>query len=180
MPLKELYFKHKALQSLGHSNLPGTLEISDTGLKVQYIRELHKGVQELFNSFPTIAVWAAVKFAYRPVVTKSNERRHRFSFVPLIRDSTGAGSGDEDHAAADKSRVYHDLDYEEISLASAGPHPPVFACVMRRAGNPKQLECHGFICNSAEDAIIIAANLYQALVDTMKKNKHGKVMIIFN
>ena len=38
---------------------------------------------------------------------------------------------------------------------------------------PKQLECHGFICSSAEDAIIIAANLYQALVDTMKRNKMG-------
>ena len=51
------------------------------------------------------------------------------------------------------------------------PHPPVFACVMRRSGSPKQLECHGFICSSAEDAIIIAANLYQSLLDTMKKNK---------
>ena len=39
------------------------------------------------------------------------------------------------------------------------PHPPVFACVMRRSGSPKQLECHGFICSSAEDAIIIAANI---------------------
>ncbi len=75
--------------------------------------------------------------------------------------------------------MLHDLDYEEITLAAAGPHPPVFACVMRRAGMPKQLECHGFICSSAEDAIIIAANLYQALVDTMKKNKNaGKVNYI--
>ena len=44
-PLKELYFKWRALRNLGHSNLPGTLEINDTGLTVQYIRELHKGVQ---------------------------------------------------------------------------------------------------------------------------------------
>ena len=80
----------------------------------------------------------------------------------------------------EKCRVLHDLDYEEINLAAAGPHPPVFACVMRRAGMPKQLECHGFICSSAEDAIIIAANLYQALVDTMKKNKNaGKVNYLF-
>ena len=68
---------------------------TSVGLKVQYIRELHKGVQELFNSFPTIAVWAAVKFAYRPVTSKSGERRHKFSFVPLIRDSNG-GSSEED------------------------------------------------------------------------------------
>ena len=161
VPLKELYFKHKALQSLGHSNLPGTLEISDTGLKVQYIRELHKGVQELFNSFPTIAVWAAVKFTHKAVILPSNERRQKFAFTPLISDPQNE----------ERRRVFYDLDNEEINLAQSGPHPPVFACVMRRSGMPKQLECHGFICASSEDAIIIAASLYQALVDTMKKHK---------
>jgi hypothetical protein len=44
---------------------------------------------------------------------------------------------------------------------------------MRRSGSPKQLECHGFICASAEDAIIMAANLYQSLLDTMKKHKNA-------
>ena len=77
LPLKELYFKNKALKSLGHSNLPGTLEILGEGMKIQYIRELHKGVQEIFNSFPTIAVWAAVKFVHKSVILPSNERRHR-------------------------------------------------------------------------------------------------------
>ena len=161
VPLKELYLKHKALQSLGHTNLPGTLEISDTGLRVQYIRELHKGVQELFNSFPTIAVWAAVRFTHKTVILPSSERRQKFAFVPLISDPQ----------TEESRRVYYDLDYEEISLAQTGVHPPVFACVMRRSGMPKQLECHGFICSSAEDAIVIAANLYQALVDTMKRHK---------
>ena len=180
MPLKELYFKNKALQSLGHSNLPGTLEISDTGMKIQYIRELHKGVQEIFNSFPTIAVWAAVKFVHKSVILPSGERRQKFSFLPLISDPE----------STERTRAFYDLDYEEVSvgkclsvkailtdfffqlnLAMDSPHPPVFACVMRRSGSPKQLECHGFICSSAEDAIIIAANLYQSLLDTMKKHK---------
>lgn len=161
IPLKELYFKNKALQSLGHSNLPGTLEISDTGMKIQYIRELHKGVQEIFNSFPTIAVWAAVKFVHKSIILPTNERRQRFAFLPLISDPE----------STEKTRAFYDLDYEEIGLAMEGPHPPVFACVMRRAGMPKQLECHGFICSSSEDAIIIAANLYQSLLDTMRKNK---------
>merc|ERR1719400_2914835 len=161
MPLKELYFKNKALQSLGHSNLPGTLEISDTGMKIQYLRELHKGVQEIFNSFPTIAVWAAVKFVHKSVILPSGERRQKFSFLPLISDPE----------STERTRAFYDLDYEELNLAMDSPHPPVFACVMRRSGSPKQLECHGFICSSAEDAIIIAANLYQSLLDTMKKNK---------
>ena len=49
-PLKDLYFKWRALRNFGHSNLPGTLEINDNGLTVQYIRELHKGVQVIFHT----------------------------------------------------------------------------------------------------------------------------------
>ena len=108
-PLKELYFKNKALQSLGHSNLPGTLEISDTGMKIQYIRELHKGVQEIFNSFPTIAVWAAVKFVHKSAILGSGERRHKFSFLPLISDPE----------STERSRTFYDLDYEEVGKLSA-------------------------------------------------------------
>ena len=46
----------------------------------------------------------------------------------------------------------------------------MFAAVMRKAGVPKQLECHGFVCDSPEEAILVA-NLYQALLETMKRNK---------
>ncbi len=45
---------------------------------------------------------------------------------------------------------------------------------MRRNGVPKQLECHGFVCTSSEDAIIIAANLYQALLETMKRQRQDQ------
>ncbi len=61
-----------------------------------------------------------------------------------------------------------------MELAADAPHPPVFACVMRRTGVPKQLECHGFVCTSSEDAIIIAANLYQALLETMKRQRQDQ------
>ena len=129
-PLKDLYFKFRAMQNLGQTNLPGTLEISDTGLTVQYIRELHKGVQEIFNPFPTIAVWAAVKFVHRRDLENGGNRndtpgsvRHRFAFLPLISDPVGN----------DKMRLFHDLDGDhEVELAADSPHPPVFACVMRR------------------------------------------------
>ena len=65
IPMKNLYFKSIEMKNLGHQQLPGTMEVSETGLKVNYIRELHKGVQEIFNPFPTIAVWAAVKFVVK-------------------------------------------------------------------------------------------------------------------
>ena len=172
-PLKDLYFKYRAMRNLGQTNLPGTLEINDTGLTVQYIRELHKGVQEIFNPFPTIAVWAAVKFIHkRELVNKvQGVVQHRFAFLPLISDPE----------ANDKMRLFHNLENEhEVELAADAPHPPVFACVMRRmtgrgprSSGRQQLECHGFVCATSEDAILIAANLYQALLETMKKQKSG-------
>ena len=107
-------------------------------------------------------MWAAVKFVHkRDVVPVDGSVRHRFAFLPLISDPD----------SQDKHRLYHELDFHEVELAADAPHPPIFACVMRRTGVPKQLECHGFVCASAEDAIIVAANLYQALLETMKKQK---------
>ena len=50
----------------------------------------------------------------------------------------------------------------------------------QRQGNPKSkklLECHAFICTSQADAIAIAAQLYQALVETIRKfNRHAEKM----
>lgn len=39
---------------------------------------------------------------------------------------------------------------------------------MRSAGVPKQLECHGYVCQTPEDAIVIAATLYQSLMTHME------------
>lgn len=57
--------------------------------------------------------------------------------------------------AADKRRL------------SSGLHSPLFAVVMRSSGVPKRLECHGFVCQTPEDAIVIAATLYQSLMAHM-------------
>ena len=50
----------------------------------------------------------------------------------------------------------------------------------QRQGNSKTkklLECHAFVCNSQADAIAIAAQLYQALVETIRKfNRHAEKM----
>ena len=112
--MKNLY-----LNKIGHQQLPGTLEINETGLKVNYIRELHKGVQEIFNPFPTIAVWATVKF----VCLKEKDGRspdfgrHRFAFLPLIADPD------------DKTELFHYLTEEEAELAMGSDHPSMFAAV---------------------------------------------------
>lgn len=51
-------------------------------------------------------------------------------------------------------------------------HAPIFAVVMRSASTPKILECHGFICKSTEDAIVIAATLYQSLMAHVSTSSH--------
>jgi hypothetical protein len=53
---------------------------------------------------------------------------------------------------------------------SSGLHSPLFAVVMKSPNIAKQLECHGFICHSPEDAIVIAATLYQSLMAYMGSN----------
>jgi hypothetical protein len=64
------------------------------------------------------------------------------------------------------------VSHSSISVAdkrrlSSGLHSPLFAVVMKSPNIAKQLECHGFICHSPEDAIVIAATLYQSLMAYM-------------
>ncbi|XP_037091428.1 uncharacterized protein LOC119111729 [Pollicipes pollicipes] len=157
-PLKRLYMEYRILQKRGKTPLPGTLEITDTGVRVQYVRELHKGVQEVFNPFQTIAVWAAVKFVAKKQVNPSGQMELKFAFLPLICDPE----------SQEKFTLYNDLQMDLITEAVGVSHPPVFACVMRKPGLVKTLECHGFVCGAPEDAIVIAANLYQALLSSMR------------
>ena len=163
IPMKNLYFKSIEMKNMGHQQLPGTMEISETGLKVNYIRELHKGVQEIFNPFPTIAVWAAVKFVVKKERDSNGAIGHKFAFLPLIADPDDGG----------KTELFYHLSPAEADLASGPSHPALFAAVMRKAGVAKQLECHGFVCDTPEEAIMVAANLYQALLETMKRNKRA-------
>lgn len=62
-------------------------------------------------------------------------------------------------SAADKRRL------------SSSLHSPLFAVVMKSPNIAKQLECHGFVCQSPEDAIVIAATLYQSLMAYMSSSQ---------
>ena len=88
-PLKSLYFKHVIAQQAGLSPTYGSLEITNTGLKVQYKR--NDKLQELFSSFTSIAVWAAVRFVHRTTnlnknLNSDNHSGHYYAFLPLITD----------------------------------------------------------------------------------------------
>lgn len=159
-PLKELYRQYR--QQVNKNNIyRGTMEISPAGLKILYYSSLdnRRSVpQEILNPFPTIAVWAAVKFVARTEATG-----RKFAFLPLICDPENQ----------DKQNLFHPLgtadDGDWVTLPAF--HPPLFTCVMRNTQAPKNLECHAFVCDNPEDAIVIAANLYQALLRNMKNNE---------
>lgn len=56
---------------------------------------------------------------------------------------------------------------------SSGMHSPLFAVVMRSQSSNRQLECHGYVCQSPEDAIVIAATLYQSLMAHMSSSANA-------
>lgn len=66
------------------------------------------------------------------------------------------------HSTLDKRRL------------SSGAHAPVFAVVMRSLSTPRALECHAFVCDTSEDAIVIAATLYQCLMTHMGNSQNQK------
>ena len=164
LPLKELYFSYIEKKNTTDTLIkPSSLEITDTGIKVNYVREKQKGVSEIFNPFPTIAVWAAVRFIYKRETDQDGKTRFSFAFLPLISDP-----GD-----AERNQLFNPLIKKDWKLAAQVEHPAMFACIMRRNGVPKQLECHGFVCDSKDDAIDIASNLYKSLMETMKKQNNN-------
>ncbi|KAK3914076.1 hypothetical protein KUF71_023489 [Frankliniella fusca] len=165
---------------------PGFLEISGSGLRVHHGDPQQKtqgqaGALEQLNPFPRIAVWAAVQFVCRQKdAAPSGTRAMECAFLPLIADPA--------HGGVDKDALFRDLSGAEervirsmrsiLRPAAADADPdhqdaanhdaPMFAVVMRGAGASRQLECHGFVCASSEDAIVMAANLYQALMASMR------------
>lgn len=84
------------------------------------------GDLEQMNSFPTIAVWSAVKFVIQ-------ENNNKYAFLPLITDPDNI----------DKQSLFTALDDAEKKYINSDSHSPLFAVVMRKIGVHKQLECHG-------------------------------------
>jgi hypothetical protein len=169
-PLKDLYFAYRRAMETQNDRsdsdlrMRGTLEINSSGLKVHH-KGHDKGELEQLNPFPTIAVWAAVKFVCR---VPGSRNGMEYAFLPLIADPD----------AIDKGALFQPLNpTDEKTIVSTtqkyggekpyNHHSPMFAVVMRKMGVSKQLECHGFVCACSEDAIVIAANLYQALMNNM-------------
>ncbi|XP_012158560.1 uncharacterized protein LOC101448810 isoform X2 [Ceratitis capitata] len=144
-PLRALYLKELNTQK----NCSGFLDICTTGLRVKINANCNASNQsdENITPFHNIAVWSAVKF----VISDTDGGA---AFLPLITDPENI----------DKASLFSPLgEYEKNQMPSSG-HAPIFAVVMRSPGLAKILKCHAFICKSTEDAIVIAATLYQSLM----------------
>jgi len=151
----------------------GLLEISTAGLTIRY-RDVAGETVHRTDPFPSIAVWAALKYVCRrrspppqrkattaattvaAVIPSGSLAGYEYAFLPLIADPDGS----------DKAPLFRDMDLSHrVRLDAAGDHAPVFAVVTRKAD--KRLECHGFACETESDALLMAANLYGALVAAM-------------
>ena len=154
-PLKQLYYIYKFNISKGSRAPLSTLSITDSGLRVLRNASSKEEI-DFTNPFSTIAVWAAIKMVIKKKINNNGQVNYSYAFLPLICDPE----------AQEKFNTYYPLNVADPTIMD-GPHPPMFACVMRKIGESRILECHGFICRSSEDAIVIAANLYQALLGTM-------------
>lgn len=174
-PVRDMYFEYRENQHHYQDNynreerrdFSGLLEISAAGLTIRYKDDLGNYVHRT-DPFQSIAVWAALKYVCRrrspelqrknimAVATYDISPGYEYAFLPLIADPD----------SSDKAPLFRDVDAgDRARLDAAGDHAPVFAVVTRKAG--KRLECHGFACETENDALLMAANLYGALVEAM-------------
>ncbi|KRG02071.1 uncharacterized protein LOC6574886 isoform X1 [Drosophila mojavensis] len=155
-PLRQLYLAEVTNKKLKS----GSLDICATGLRIKISAMSGSSKEESDSNitpFHNIAVWSAVKF----VISDSDGGA---AFLPLITDPDNI----------DKTALFQPLSaMEQLAVEqSEHMHAPIFAVVMRSASAPKILECHGFICKSTEDAIVIAATLYQSLMAHVSTSSH--------
>ncbi|KRF83222.1 uncharacterized protein Dvir_GJ23180, isoform C [Drosophila virilis] len=155
-PLRQLYLAEVTKKKLKS----GSLDICATGLRIKISGMSSTSSEDSdanITPFHNIAVWSAVKFVI-------SETDGGAAFLPLITDPDNI----------DKTALFQPLSAnEQLAVEqSEHMHAPIFAVVMRSANAPKILECHGFICKSTEDAIVIAATLYQSLMAHVSTNSH--------
>lgn len=150
-PLKKLFFEY---QSQRKRNATGLIQIGDKGLQIEYSSNYGGKIEKLYP-FSSIAIWASLKFLHRI----NSNRQHEYAFVPVVTNSN-------------KSSLFNILDQELVDQFVDANNVPIFTVVMREPDTlVKQLVCHGFKCESSEDAVIIAATLYRVLMNKLGKNR---------
>ncbi|XP_036345676.1 uncharacterized protein LOC118754914 [Rhagoletis pomonella] len=152
-PLRELYLRDSPITK----QMAGFLEICTKGLRVKLSSTPIENAKnyETTTPFHNIAVWSAVK-----LVISNNDGSA--AFLPLITDPENI----------EKTSLFRPLCGTENNQVLNSGLAPIFAVVMRSAGSPKVLKCHAFICKTTEDAIVIAATLYQSLMVHVNTSSH--------
>ncbi|CAL4208675.1 unnamed protein product [Meganyctiphanes norvegica] len=158
-PLKDLYYEYRFSLNNGHKPMPGRIQLNESGLNIAYGHSVEQ-VSNYSTTYPfqNIAIWAAIKLVIRKQLGEHGAMHYSYAFLPLISDPD----------QKDKFNLYNPLTVADPTVMN-GAHPPMFSCITRKKSNPSILECHGFVCRSTEDAVIIAANLYQSVQITSSR-----------
>ena len=112
-------------------------------------------VTKVITPLTNILLWAAVRFYVRRVSPR--KRQLGAAFVPI----------------ACNDAVLDDAAFTRLSpkqrFLTGLSHPPLFVCVLRKVSAPKVLECHMFMCASAENAVSLCSLMSDI------QSKHSKV-----
>ena len=106
-------------------------------------------VSKVITPLSNILLWAAVRFNTRPL---GRHRGFGAAFVPISCSD-----------AVLNRKSFVPLSSKQKFLVGL-THPPLFVCVLQKVSSPKILECHMFVCGTAEDAI----NICSLLGDTQR------------
>lgn len=148
---------------------PRTLEITAFGLAVKHEEMRTKTgniveVTEMLSPFTTIMLWAALRFVAKKV-GKHRKKKLECAFLPLICTDFNL-----------ETSMFAPLD-NKYSFVTKVKHPALFTCVLRHPEAPRVMECHAFVCRSHSDALEIAWNLHEALMQYTKIRRLTKIPI---
>ncbi|XP_023241363.1 uncharacterized protein LOC111639675 [Centruroides sculpturatus] len=158
-PLLELYSaarrRGEDQRSAHPLALTQNLDVSDYGLVVadsevdRRSGETVPVVTKVITPLSNIVLWASVRFNSRIIKRKT----FGAAFVPIACSE-----------AVVDPKSYVQLNSKQRFLVSL-THPSIFACLLRSVATPKLLECHAFVCATAEDAITLCSHLGTAKDD---------------
>lgn len=158
-PLLELYSaarrRGEDQRSAHPLALTQNLDVSDYGLVVADSEVDRRSgdtvpvVTKVITPLSNIILWASVRFNSRIIKRKT----FGAAFVPIACSE-----------AVVDPKSYVQLASKQRFLVSL-THPSIFACLLRSVATPKLLECHAFVCATAEDAITLCSHLGTAKDD---------------
>lgn len=152
-PLRDLYPEQGVFWNTDRDHaatgIDSWLSVWSNGILVENVDDKGNTIRR-FHPIESLHYCAAVRFVSVPATSTTNDTKNGAEskvakFLPL--DSPFSKS-----TAIDPLKA---------------PHPPLFACILRRTSGIKVLECHAFICKKEAAANALVRCCFHAYADTM-------------